>query len=103
MLIGDLSSKCVHATSSLARFDVPPNHRRHVPLVIHKACIEIWCFVGIWRDNVRAAAAERVFQEVEHCKEFAMGHKDVIAKEAEPDQYSSIRLVDKRVYPEMTE
>lgn len=82
MLVSDLSGVGVHTTSGLTRLDVAPHHGCHVSFIIHKSSVEVRRFVWIWRQNVRASARERIFQEMEHGKEFALWHEDVVAEEA---------------------
>lgn len=56
-----LTSICVHAASSLARFDITPDHRGHVTVVVHEARIEVWNFVGIGRVYMDEATREGIF------------------------------------------
>lgn len=56
-----LTSVCAHASSRLTRFDVAPDHRSHVALVVHEAGIEVWRLIGIGGLDVSGAAREWVF------------------------------------------
>ena len=82
MFISDLSSVRIHTTSCLSGLDVAPDHWCHVAFVVHEASVEVWSFIRVRRDNVRAAARERIFQEVEHAEELALRHEHMISKEA---------------------
>lgn len=82
MLISDLSSIRIHTTSRLSGLDVAPDHGCHITLVIHEASVEVWSLIRVRRDDVRTAAREGVFQEVEHAEEFALRHEHMISEEA---------------------
>ena len=79
---GDLPSIRIHPASCLTRFDVAPNHRRHITLIIHEARIEVWSFIGVWRDDMGRPARKRVFEEMEHAEKFALRDEHVISEEA---------------------
>jgi len=47
MLVGDLASVRVHATSGLTGLDVAPDHRSHIALVIHEASIKVRSLIWV--------------------------------------------------------
>ena len=55
----------------LTRFDVSPNHWRHVALVVHEASVEVGSFIWIWRHNVSFTTREGILKEVKHGKELS--------------------------------
>jgi len=81
----DFSGIRFHAPSCLSGFDVAPYHGRHVALVVHEAGVEVRGVVGVGGHDVRGAAGEGVFEEVEHGEEFAGGHEHVVAEPASND------------------
>lgn len=80
----NLASVGVHATRRLSRFDVAPDHGRHVSLIVHKARVKVGTLVRVGRLDVREASRERVLQEVEHGEEISRWPTRYVSKVSGP-------------------
>lgn len=59
--IRHLASVRAHASGCLAGLDVAPDHRSHVTLVVHEACVKVRNFIRIGGRDVSRATGEWVF------------------------------------------
>lgn len=50
-----------HSSSGFSGLDVSPDHRCHVALVVHEACVKVWILIGVGRLYVSKTTREWIF------------------------------------------
>lgn len=75
----DFTGVGIHASGSLTRLDVAPDHGCHITLIVHETSIKVGSLIGVGRLDVGESTREGVLEEVEHGEELARG-PDVVSR-----------------------
>lgn len=86
MHVLDFPGVRVHATGCLAGLDVAPDHRHHVSLVVHEACVKVGHGIRIGGGDVGESPGEGVLEEVKHGEEVPGRHEHVVSEPAGNDR-----------------